>query len=443
MMNIDINKIRKKYNWNKKWVRQYESVFGIFLNFCRVNVLEGSEALKIFNISTIRYTKNYIPEFIMYCTSRSKENYNNVLEKLTPKWYLEQIHIFQTMDVYTLNKCLNIEDLVYCPECMKSGYHSILHQIKGAEYCPFHSQKLVMTTNKKYWSDYLITSITWEKEQKEDNMPTIKRVVLPCCRKEMDVLLDFKLKTNTRFWYVSTDNEPGIDTYAHNTLDFLLRQNSSRRILVERERISFEMFREEFAEWINWLRLPCDILKRLPVYKIHRNEIGSNCLPFFMYTKYLSLFSSSERLLITSEKMYEIVKMKKISINQLLELKIFFIWLIKDSPGIFSPFSIRWLIHPFGCDNDQQHYVGNRALAIDNIERVSERHIIGDSYVDENILLFHIVSDLIDELWKQVYTLAKETGGFDTENGWKKLKVPEYFITYSGREDVYEIYRYE
>ena len=436
-MSIVKNSILKKYHWQKSWVRPYESVFGIFLNFCRVNVLEGYEALRIFNIAKIQYT-NYIPEFMMYCASKYGQNYQNILEILTPKWYLSQIKIFQKMDVYTCDNCLYTDQVIYCPECLKSGYHSILHQIRGIKYCPFHPNKLLIQSPRKYWFNYLITSITW---MDANDVFSIKKVVLPCFRREIKTLLEFKLRTNAQFWYVSTDNEWQDRSYACNTLDVLSKCNSDRKIQVEKELISFQQFKEIFIQWYNQLQLPMVLWKRGFTNKLEIKDVGSNCVNFFLYAKFISLFSEDE-IKITAREICKIAEMKHIKINQIVALKIYFIWLIKDSPNIYCALNIDWLFHPWGYDNSLRYFVGNRALVIDNIGYVFNEHRIGDSNVDNNILFFYIVSDIIDVLWEQVCNLARLPDGFDTMNGWKKLKVPEYFITYIEEEEIYEIHRY-
>ena len=42
----------RRYTWKKEWVRPYESSFGILLNFCKVNAIEGSKALKLLGKTT-------------------------------------------------------------------------------------------------------------------------------------------------------------------------------------------------------------------------------------------------------------------------------------------------------------------------------------------------------------------------------------------------------
>ena len=37
----------KTFLWKRDWARPYESVFGLMLNFCRVNVISGRAAAKL------------------------------------------------------------------------------------------------------------------------------------------------------------------------------------------------------------------------------------------------------------------------------------------------------------------------------------------------------------------------------------------------------------
>ena len=46
-LNKEVLLFSRKYRWDKKWVRPYESIFSILANFCRVNICSSKHALKM------------------------------------------------------------------------------------------------------------------------------------------------------------------------------------------------------------------------------------------------------------------------------------------------------------------------------------------------------------------------------------------------------------
>jgi hypothetical protein len=72
----------------------------------------------------------------IFCNLSQKRNdIDKIISRLTPEWYQQQME-----DITSKGEIgLFISDkLTYCPECMKNGYHSVLHQLKGITMCPFH-----------------------------------------------------------------------------------------------------------------------------------------------------------------------------------------------------------------------------------------------------------------------------------------------------------------
>lgn len=112
-----------KYTWKKEWVRPYESSFGILLNFCKVNAVDGLKALKLLGK-----------------TSRSC-----LCDMLVPEEYAENMQLFLCMKK-SIRDSIMEKTIVYCPECRKIGYHSVFHQLYNVKECLFHKIPLEYDT---------------------------------------------------------------------------------------------------------------------------------------------------------------------------------------------------------------------------------------------------------------------------------------------------------
>ena len=123
------NSYFKAFLWNKKWGRPFESLFGLMLNFCRVNAISGRTAAKLLlqalqALRTIheetRTGKEPRPddECMMYDLLQSEQNTAGM-----------QAFLNMSRETRTQVFCRCLQ---YCPECMKVGYHSVFHQLVNA-----------------------------------------------------------------------------------------------------------------------------------------------------------------------------------------------------------------------------------------------------------------------------------------------------------------------
>lgn len=137
-------KSESKGLWNKSWVRPFESLWSIVNNYKAVNVVkEHSAALNALGFQTkIIVSTDYMPNYGIYCNlSRTKNDINSIISHLVPDWYIKQIETWTSKPGIS---AFISEMITYCPQCMKNGYHSILHQLKGIRNCPFHPNVYMM-----------------------------------------------------------------------------------------------------------------------------------------------------------------------------------------------------------------------------------------------------------------------------------------------------------
>lgn len=135
--------------WNKSWVRPYESIWSILNNYKAVNVIyDHATLMKAIGTNTrARVVSDYFISYGIFCNISSNINdINDIISNLVPEWYKNQTEeVFSKRDISDFFS----DKINYCPKCMKNGYHSILHQLKGLQKCPFHKKESLVTYLKQ------------------------------------------------------------------------------------------------------------------------------------------------------------------------------------------------------------------------------------------------------------------------------------------------------
>ena len=149
---------KPKYMWNSKWVRPHESLWSAMRNFRIVNGhCSYKEALELLDIGPLTSKKNeFQPEssYAIFSRYTIKENWQNIIDSvLLPSDYHSKSAPIKRLMEYAPR--LFSRKLYYCPECMKLGYHSYLHQLSEIKRCPFHpEEKLLMDYRETYiWGE--------------------------------------------------------------------------------------------------------------------------------------------------------------------------------------------------------------------------------------------------------------------------------------------------
>lgn len=137
--------------WSKSWVRPYESLWSILNTYKAVNVIDKHTTLMNAigaDINAIVTNDYFLPCGIFCNISSSKNDIDRIIAKLTPQGYIQQFEFFISKgDIASFFT----DKIMYCPKCMKNGYHSVLHQLKGINKCPFHPDiSLISYTKQRY-----------------------------------------------------------------------------------------------------------------------------------------------------------------------------------------------------------------------------------------------------------------------------------------------------
>lgn len=138
------------YVWDKKYVRPYESPWSVMRNFTLLNACCGNlrATLSLLDIGTkSSHRKTYFdPTLMTYLNiSIDDKDMKRTMKVLLPRGYSKQFDSLR--DIATASPSIISRKLKYCPVCMKSGYHSVLHQAGGVQHCFIH-RDVCLTT---YW----------------------------------------------------------------------------------------------------------------------------------------------------------------------------------------------------------------------------------------------------------------------------------------------------
>lgn len=132
-----------KYNWKSDWIWMYESIWCSIEKFKFSNELTSLDIYKLTSASR-RININYIYSSIYASTQYIKrENIVMLLDKEVFNESKNQVKDF----LGPLYNDIDIEKYIlykwrYCPECIKVGYHSFLHQLNLFDKCIFHNINL-------------------------------------------------------------------------------------------------------------------------------------------------------------------------------------------------------------------------------------------------------------------------------------------------------------
>lgn len=150
----------QKYLWDKKWVRPYESIWSIMRNFRIVNhCFKYKNAMALLDIEIPcfqqgTYGTHGVLDKKLCIFSKLTTNYYDLKpleDKLLPNNYFNRLKPITKL-LKDFPEALTPR-LKYCPKCIKSGYHSVIHQVSGLRYCFIHKDTQLIYD---YQSSYLL-----------------------------------------------------------------------------------------------------------------------------------------------------------------------------------------------------------------------------------------------------------------------------------------------
>ncbi|GAA6310356.1 hypothetical protein [Intestinibacter bartlettii] len=131
------------YTWNKNWILKYQSIWCTIEKIKFSNYIDGISLKKylhsslrknvIYDVNSL-YISNYKFDkdiLIDLCEKDIFKNINHELKKILGFIY----------NICDIEKYI-ISDFRFCPYCIKTGYHSIFHQLNLFDKCIFHNISL-------------------------------------------------------------------------------------------------------------------------------------------------------------------------------------------------------------------------------------------------------------------------------------------------------------
>ena len=426
----------RKYRWDKKWVRPYESIFSILANFCRVNICSSKHALKMLGAEATN-EKKYIEGFQMDGHCRNSLETIECLNKILPQWYIDKMEIFAHMDYNTARSYFGTYHMRICPKCLKDGYHSIIHQFHYVKTCPFHpgtgtDGRFVFEHNF-----YHAEGIRCSPYEKGTGFNAYL-LPLPCCRTNPNDFYDTDVinRSFEKYGKVYTSNI----SYLYSPI--LSKEADKTPIIskmyVDRRPETYDCFQAGFFTWFNQQNVVYNPFERIKkFFRIMPAEYDSyDMADCFLFAKYMSIIGEG------------IFSLSENDVNTL-----HYVDSIRDSDMTLLAICFTWIMQGFEEPSDAI----SAACLGHNIRPVMQRNLrsytledvtcvggirfyeIGESEADKVYLKLFIMSDMIDDLWIQFKKSATSTGGVYISDPWNTLIIPTYQVLYLKHEDMYEI----
>jgi hypothetical protein len=140
------NAKRRHFVWREEWINELESPWSLIEKFKFANNASSWDFMKIFGTEEVVQAKYMIDR-----ENRDLYNLTGINDKTIQRELHFSIKQLNDMNLNNMLKVLKINEtsstylrqyVCYCVECIRMGYHSLLHQFKLIHYCPFHLTSL-------------------------------------------------------------------------------------------------------------------------------------------------------------------------------------------------------------------------------------------------------------------------------------------------------------
>lgn len=135
----DTPSVEENYTWNSLWVKDYESPWSIIEKFKYANCITSKDFLRTFGTDQLISLKILSLSFVnanLVTMERLDDNKLNSVLKVPLKEHAKQI--IQILKNRIPHNKLIKDNFTYCKICIRNGYHSIFHQCRFLNVCPFH-----------------------------------------------------------------------------------------------------------------------------------------------------------------------------------------------------------------------------------------------------------------------------------------------------------------
>lgn len=427
--------------WDKNWVRPYESMWSIFNTYKKVNVISNNAMLmKSLGIRVnAPIAHEYFLSYGIFCNiSSTINNFDKIFSNLVPEWYkaqLEEITSKRDISDFFTDK------ISYCPECAKNGYHSIFHQLKGIQKCPFHPKTIMLVYLKERYVLGSQSSYKGESKQMERYRVFISKTMfarnaidfedssqlpLPLDREEMPEIEDFFALHGFRkdFDYIKAI---GADLFDKNIIpkigSFMLDFELEPDVIIEDVKATDVQIIDIMNERINRNALKC-------------SKIANNPSRLIFKYAYLQMFIKEKLKPYTYDeidyKCYQIERGRFISCDDKLGIILLYLLFLTGDERIEESLSI-----------------------IRDVTDVSEKYKPGYQYYQSEICIhdlqisefsiaaqYYILEDYMNTNFDKFIDYVKTYGGMEKPLMRSDLILYPAHMIYVERNNMVKIYRY-
>jgi hypothetical protein len=141
--------VNYRYTWRKDWISPYESLWSIFEKFKYANC---ATVRNIYDLLGTDYVRNLKSDTIGR-PHRDCIHPTGLDDDLVESAFMEPIlkinsqnidRLVGTLSNHSFNPRFSYlrDELFFCSECIKIGLHSLFHQFKSLNECPYHQIRL-------------------------------------------------------------------------------------------------------------------------------------------------------------------------------------------------------------------------------------------------------------------------------------------------------------
>lgn len=135
---MDKKIIKTSYTWKIEYTLPFESKWSIMAKFCFLNGFSWDYVKTTPSIKKMLYSNSLIKPFYIYAPTFKEHKFQK-----------------EKVDAHCIDLNYNISK--FCPKCMKYGYHSVLHEIDGFNYCFLHDEPLISISKENLFNSNLGT----------------------------------------------------------------------------------------------------------------------------------------------------------------------------------------------------------------------------------------------------------------------------------------------
>lgn len=146
--------------WSNNWISNDESIWSILMKFKVANAISNEYLKKMY---TCPLENQFLFEELFPYTLNYRL-WSEVLSLDLTQYFLSQIERWglHYLDHNVFNNCI-AKSFRYCTRCIKSGYHSTLHQLQIFEFCPYHRDERLINRCTKCKTVLSLESVFLER----------------------------------------------------------------------------------------------------------------------------------------------------------------------------------------------------------------------------------------------------------------------------------------